>query len=124
MMFSTCVNMYNIFNLIDLIEFISQEFPSKKSNHGISLVNDIEELYVENLPLELRPALIQKLRNITEKLDPQPLNGVMNLINVLEQDNFSLTKFNNFKKYTKILDSQRNESVLNIVPEYTVYFNE
>ena len=124
MMFSTCVNMYNIFNLIDLIEFISQEFPSKKSNHGISLVNDIEELYVENLPLELRPALIQKLQNITEKLDPQPLNGVMNLINVLEQDNFSLTKFNNFKKYTKILDSQRNESVLNIVPEYTVYFNE
>ena len=123
-MFSTCVSMYNVFNLVDLCEFISKEFPSKKSNHGISLVNDIEELYVENLPMELRPQLLEQLKSLISRLDPQPRNGVNNLISVLEQDNFRVDKFNNFKKYTTILDNQRNESILNIVPELTRYFNE
>lgn len=124
LMFSTCVSMYNIFNLADLIKFIAQEFPNKKSNHGINLVNDIEELFVENLPYELRAEVITKLENLLSDLDPQPLNGVQNIITVLKQNNFVAEQFGKFKKYTQILDRNRNESIAKVVPELSRYFDE
>ena len=124
LMFSTCVSMYNIFNLPCLVKFIAENFPNKKANHGISVVNDIEELFIENVPVELRHGLIQQLTEIKEQLDTQPAAGIQNIITILTQDNFNTNKFKKFKEYTQILDNHRNENVVNIVPELASYFND
>ena len=123
-MFSTCVSMYNIFNIKKLIEFITEEFPKYAFNHGINIVNDAEEIFVENLPYELRDAIIDELKetlNITKEFASV---GVNNLINLLQQDNFNEDRFQRFINYTKILDEVRQESIVEVVPQLAKYFNE
>jgi sulfatase maturation enzyme AslB (radical SAM superfamily) len=123
-MFSTCVSMYNIFNIKKLIEFIAAEFPKYAFNHGINIVNDAEEIFVENLPYELRPAIINELKetlNITKEFASV---GVNNLINLLQQDNFNKDRFHQFINYTKILDEVRQESIVKVVPQLAKFFNE
>lgn len=121
-MFSTCVSMYNIFNIKELIVFLQTELKEYSYNHSINLVNDIEELFIENVPYELRPNLISYLYSCLDIADEFPSIGIKNCINVLEQSNFDANKFNNFKKYTKLLDMVRNESIGNVVPQLKEYF--
>lgn len=123
-MFSTCVSIYNIFSLANLLKFIHKEFPTHAFNHGISLVNDIEELLLDNLPYEFRPKIINELSQVLSMVKDFPASGIKNVINVLEQENFDKDKFTKFIRYTKILDENRNESVAKIVPELSPFFNE
>ena len=123
-MFSTCVSMYNICNIKDLIQFLAQEFPKYSFNHSINIVNDIEEIFVENMPYELRQEVISGLLEVLPQLANFPRTGVQNLINILEQKNFDQHKFDKFIRYTKILDLERSESITNIVPQLSNYFNE
>ena len=123
-MFSTCVSMYNIFNINKLIHFLNKEFPEHSFNHGINIVNGIEEIFVENLPYELRPEVITSLLEVLPLAADFPKTGIQNLINLLEQQNFNPDRFDGFVKYTKILDLERNESIANIVPQLSKYFDE
>lgn len=121
-MFSTCVSMYNVFNMPKLINFINTEFPEFSDNHSVNLVNDIEELFIENMPYELRPSLINDLYHVLNYAKEFPRLGIQNCIAVLEKQNFDQEKFENFIKYTKILDKNRNESLANVIPEFSKYF--
>jgi MoaA/NifB/PqqE/SkfB family radical SAM enzyme len=123
-MFSTCVSMYNIFNIKNLIQFINDEFSEYAVNHGINLVNDVEELGIENVPYELRPALINELHEALTIAKKFPAEGLQNCILTLSQDNFDQSKFDNFIRYTNILDKSRNESIIDVVPQLAKYFNE
>lgn len=120
MMFSTCVSVYNVFNLKQLVSFIKQEFPN--CTHGIHLVNDIPELFVENVPAGLRASLIQELQTCLPGLSEFAAQGIQNIITTLQQDNFDSSRFHDFIKYTKILDKERNESVTEVIPQLSTYF--
>lgn len=123
-MFSTCVSIYNIFNIKQLVEFISAEFPKYADSHSINIVNDIEEIFVENVPYELRKDIITDLKELLTVSPSLASVGINNLINILQQENFNQERFQRFVKYTKILDESRNESIKNIVPKLEKYFNE
>jgi len=122
-MFSTCISIYNIFSIKDLIVFLQTEFKEYSYNHSINVVNDIEELFIENVPYDLRPMLIDYLHSCLEIADQFPAVGIKNCISILEQPNFDANKFGNFKKYTKLLDMVRNESISNVVPQLREHFN-
>jgi len=123
-MFSTCVSIYNIFNLRSLIKFIQNEYPQHAHNHSINIVNDIEELFIENIPYKLRPAIINELNQILHEADDLPSVGIKNCITILEKNNFNEKRFRNFIKYTKILDESRQESIKEVVPQLAEYFDE
>lgn len=123
-MFSTCVSMYNIFNIKHLIDFLAREFPENIFDHGINIVNDIDDIFVENLPYHLRTEVINDLTELLPQTSGFTKTGVQNLINLLEQTNFDQDRFDRFVRYTKILDSARNESISSIVPQLANYFNE
>jgi organic radical activating enzyme len=122
-MFSTCVSMYNIFNLKDLVNFINLEFSKYSVNHSINIVNDIEELFIENVPYDLRPKLITDLKHTLTLANEFPAVGIKNCISILEQNNFQQEKFGNFIRYTRLLDQNRNESITTVVPQLSKYFN-
>jgi len=123
-MFSTCVSIYNIFNLGSLIKFIQNEYPEHAHNHSINIVNDIEELFIENIPYKLRPAIINELNQVLHEADDLPSIGIKNCITILEKNNFDEKRFRNFVKYTKILDKARQESIKEVVPQLAEYFDE
>jgi hypothetical protein len=52
----------------------------------------------------------------------QVKTSIQNIIVTLQQDNFDPERFENFKKYTRILDASRNESIIDIEPKWTPYF--
>jgi len=123
-MFSTCVSVYNIFNIPKLIKFINTEFEQYSANHSINLVNDIEELFIQNIPYDLRPKLIKDLTETLTYAKDFPSLGIRNCISVLEKNNFDQNNFQNFVRYTNILDVSRNESLSAVIPELSKYFNE
>lgn len=123
-MFSTCVSIYNIFNIRKLVEFIALEFPEYADDHGINIVNDVEETYVENIPYELRADVIKDLQECLHTVKGFSASGIDNLITLLQQENFNQDRFDRFIRYTKILDQSRGESIINVVPELAKYFNE
>jgi hypothetical protein len=74
------------------------------------------------MPYELRPSLINDLYHVLNYAKEFPRLGIQNCIAVLEKQNFDQEKFENFIKYTKILDKNRNESLANVIPEFSKYF--
>ena len=122
LMFSTTVSMYNIFNIVDLLKFTQENYPD--ANHGINIVNDVEELFIENTPMEMRPKIIQELYEALNWAPNNSATGIMNVLKLLEINNFDSNKFTNFIKYTKILDTVRHESILDVQPKYKKYFTE
>jgi sulfatase maturation enzyme AslB (radical SAM superfamily) len=123
-MFSTCVSIYNVFDVPDIIRFVLTHYPEAEKNHWINNVNDLEELYVENTPPELRADIIKELREVLPITRENSTKGVENLIIALEQDNFNPKRFENFKRYTTILDQSRGEDICVIQPKLAKYFDK
>ena len=123
-MFSTCVSIYNVFDVPDIIRFVLTHYPEAEKNHWINNVNDLEELYVENTPPELRSDIIKELRAVLPVTRENSTTGVENLIIALEQDNFNPKRFENFKKYTTILDQSRGEDIRLMQPKLAKYFKK
>ena len=122
LLFGSCISMYNIFNIRDLINFVATTYPGCEESHGLNRVNDLEELFIDNVPPELRPELIADLTDMLSIAGSQVKTSIQNIIVTLQQDNFDPERFENFKKYTRILDASRNESIIDIEPKWTPYF--
>lgn len=122
LMFGSCISIYNIFNVPDLVQFVIDNYPTAKDNHGINIVGGIDELALDNVPVKLRPMLIEQLTAALDIAGAQARPGIQNLIVTLEQDNFDQARFERFKRYTTILDQNRNQSVGAVVPELAEYF--
>jgi MoaA/NifB/PqqE/SkfB family radical SAM enzyme len=121
-MFSTTTSMYNVLDIAELVEYLKINYPNYC--HCIFLVNNEEELFVENLPLELRNDLITKLENTLKDAPRCTLDGLNNLITTLKINNYDPQRFTKFIKYTKILDETRGESIMDIQPKFKDYFTE
>lgn len=121
-LFTTCISIYNIFDVSNIVKHVIENFPESAKWHGINVVNDIEELFIDNVPPELRPNLIQELSSIVASESTQ--TGINNLIMLLQQDNFIPKRFTNFIKYTTILDNSRGESISDVVPKLAQYFDK
>lgn len=115
------LNMYNVFNTLDTILFLKNNYPQLLLNLSIQKVCDEKELFLECLPLELRPEAIEILeKSIVET--PKNSSILSDGINILKHSEFNSQEFENFIKYSKILDQQRNQSLVDIVPQYQLYY--
>ena len=121
-MFSTTTSLYNILAIPELVEYLKSNYP--KYCHSIFLVNNEEELFVENLPVELRSEIITKLEKTIENAPICTVDGLNNLITTLKINNYNPERFAKFIKYTKILDAARGESIVDIQPKFKDYFTE
>jgi MoaA/NifB/PqqE/SkfB family radical SAM enzyme len=120
--FNTTVSVYNVLYLAETIEYISQHYPN--TYHLINLTSNHSPTELHNTPLEFRPGIIKRLEEIKNK----KLNTIIelteldNIINVLKQDNFNPDSFQKFLDFTRLIDEQRGENIVNIIPDYNKYF--
>jgi organic radical activating enzyme len=119
-MFNTTTSLYNIMDIPDIVHYFKENYPDYC--HCIFLVNNEDELFIENLPLELRPQLIDNLELVLQDAPICTVDGLNNIVNTLKINNYSPERFAKFVKYTTILDNIRGESILDIQPKYKNYF--
>jgi hypothetical protein len=121
-MFATTTSLYNILDIPDIVNYFKENFPNYC--HCIFMVNNEQELFVDNLPLELREDLICSLEQTLATAPTCTVDGLTNLIKTLKINNYNPEQFAKFIKYTKILDQARSESILEIQPKFKKYFLE
>jgi MoaA/NifB/PqqE/SkfB family radical SAM enzyme len=121
-MFNTTTSLYNIMDIPDIVHYFKENYPDYC--HCIFLVNNEDELFIENLPLELRQEVIHDLELVLQDAPICTVDGLNNLVNTLRINNYNPERFAKFVKYTKILDNIRGESILDIQPKYKNYFME
>jgi hypothetical protein len=121
-MFATTTSLYNILEIPSIVTYFKENYPDYC--HSIFMVNNEEELFVENLPLELRQGCIMDLEKTLIDAPPCTVDGLTNLITTLKINNYNPNRFTKFVKYTKILDEARGESILDIQPKFKNYFLE
>jgi len=121
-MFSTTTSLYNILEIPELVDYLKINYPDYC--HCIFIVNNAEELFVENLPLELRDDIISKLEHTLRDAPICTVDGLNNLITTLKINNYNPERFAKFVKYTKILDTARGESIVDVQPKFANYFME
>lgn len=121
-MFSTTTSIYNVLDIPELVDYLKVNYPDYC--HCIFLVNNEEELFVENLPMELRHDIITRLETTKQNAPNCTLDGLNNLITTLKINNYNPERFAKFIKYTKILDAARGESIMDIQPKFKDYFTE
>lgn len=101
------VQMYNILNLSDLIEWADP--------YGyriyFNILNHPEELNIRVLPRELKNLVAKRLEPYTN------IEKVQGIIDYMNQEDWS-HKLNKFINYTKALDASRNQCILQVVPEF------
>ena len=115
------LNMYNVFNTLDFVTFVRDQFPYIAPYVSIQSVVGEPELFLECLPLELRAEAIRVLEQAI--LVSQQNSSVLNdTINILKADYFNKEGFDNFIKYARILDNLRNENLVDTVPQYKLYY--
>ncbi len=121
-MFATTTSMYNVLDIPNIVAYFKENFP--QYCHCIFMVNNEEELFVENLPTELRQQCITDLEQTLENAPICAVDGLTNLIKTLKINNYDSERFAKFVKYTKILDTARGESIVDIQPKFANYFME
>ena len=121
-MFATTTSLYNILDIPNIVNYFKEKYP--QYCHCIFMVNNEQELFVENLPIELRAQCIQELEATLSDAPLCTVDGLTNLIKTLKINNYDAEKFSKFVKYTKILDDSRRESIVEIQPKYKKYFLE
>jgi sulfatase maturation enzyme AslB (radical SAM superfamily) len=101
------VQIYNIFNLNELFDFLSS---NDITDVYLNILNHPECLNIRALPLDLK--LLAK-----EKLQPYlHIKKLQGTIDYMMAEDWS-DKFDEFLQYTKILDQSRQENISNLVPE-------
>jgi len=118
---NSVLNMYNIFNIADLVKFFQQRYPKLAKKLSIQPVVVEEELFLNCLPNELRAEAIEILKTALE-LSPENRAILSDSISILEQDNFNSVGFKKFIEYAKIHDAMRGEHLPDIVPQYKPYY--
>lgn len=104
------VQMYNILNIVDLIEW------ALPYNHKIyfNILNHPEELNIRVLPSELKKIAEQRLKPY------EHLEKVQSIVAYMKAEDWS-DKFSKFVSYTKSIDTSRDELLTDIVPEFSTY---
>ena len=113
------LNMYNIFDIHQLVNYIRQNFPNMLQK--IQFVSNEPELDIRCLPYELRDQAIQSLESIIGLTKDN--SYVIEVINLLKLDNYNPEGFANFIRYAKIFDINRNENLASLIPQYAPYYN-
>lgn len=117
------VQLYNIMSLPYFI--LWYKLTSYKKNLSLQLIplETPSHLNIEYLPLELKKQILNKLF----KLNNVKVDGLHNIIKKLQTSHeleFQNSNWSKFISYTKTLDKTRNQDVLEIVPEFSQYFND
>jgi len=107
------VQMYNILHLDKLLEFLDMQ---QINNIYLHILDHPSCLNIKVLPTELKELARDRLQPFMH------VNRVNNIIDYMLSEDLS-SRLNEFKTYTIALDKNRNESILELVPEMKDIFN-
>ena len=125
-MFSPVIQIYNILNITDLLDYAEEVSNESGRRIDISfLLNNYPKcLDIRNLPQNIRDVAIQKLEtwSVTSKYfdaDERNKQTVLGLIKALKEhyNDDSEEQMQVFKEYTLLLDSKRDQSIKESIPD-------
>ena len=126
LLFSPVVQIYNILNVTDLIDYaeLIQKETGRRIDISFLLNNYPKCLDIRNLPQNIRDVAIKKLETWSATStyfaeDERNKQTVLGLIKALKENynEDSEHQMQVFKEYTLLLDSKRNQSIKESIPE-------
>ena len=127
LLFSPVVQIYNILNLTDLIDYAERIHAEtgRRIEFSFLLNNYPKCLDIRNLPKDIRQEAIKRIETwlTTSKYfaeDERNLATLQGIINALGDDqvnNDADTQMQMFKEYTELLDKKRNQSIEESAPD-------
>jgi sulfatase maturation enzyme AslB (radical SAM superfamily) len=131
--FNVTVQMYNIFDLTSLINFLVKEYPKAKFPI-LSPLFGPQELSIQVLPPEMKSALTEFLKKYVESkkeswsAEPKPerelkrwlknIDGILNFLNKEDKSNLLPA----FKTRTRVFDNHRGQSCPTVIKELAPLF--
>jgi sulfatase maturation enzyme AslB (radical SAM superfamily) len=125
-LFSPVIQIYNILNITDLLDYAEEVSNESGRRIDISfLLNNYPKcLDIRNLPQNIRDVAVQKLEtwSVTSKYfdaDERNKQTVLGLIKALKEhyNDDSEEQMQVFKEYTLLLDSKRDQSIKESIPD-------
>ena len=136
----TCtVTTVNVFHIPEFIKWKIMESGLKKFNNGkklpvltIHVAHSPSHACIKVLPPEMKELVKQRYDEFKQwlydsDLDEKYVKASMKILNSITDYMMSEDKHTGwgwFKEYTRILDLRRNQSILDVVPEYAPYFKD
>ena len=126
LLFSPVVQIYNILNITDLIDYaeLIQKETGRRIDISFLLNNYPKCLDIRNLPQNIRDVAIEKLETWSATStyfaeDERNKQTVLGLIKALKENynEDSNEQMQTFKEYTQLLDSKRDQSLKESLPE-------
>tara|TARA_B100000963_G_scaffold361834_1_gene400131 strand:+ start:3803 stop:5134 length:1332 start_codon:yes stop_codon:yes gene_type:complete len=133
-LFSPVVQIYNILNITQLLDYAEEitKFSGRRIDISFLMNNYPKCLDIRNLPKHIRVEGQKRLRDWlnTSKYfvdDERNIATVEGIIKALEDDNVNADadkQMQIFKEYTELLDSKRNQSFKDSIPDLWSMLNE
>jgi MoaA/NifB/PqqE/SkfB family radical SAM enzyme len=119
------VSVYNLVNLVDIIEQLTYLLPRIKI--VLNPVYDPSVLDISIMPDQLKSCYIDRVK--TAKINPLYQHKIWLQIEMfsfarrLKETSYDSVRWNQFVEYTQSLESIRNNSITDLVPEIKPWFN-
>ena len=133
-LFSPVVQIYNILNITELLDYAEEitKFSGRRIDISFLMNNYPKCLDIRNLPKHVRVEGQKRLRDWLNtskyfKDDERNIATVEGIIKALEDDNVNADaekQMQIFKEYTELLDSKRDQSFKDIIPDLWRMLNE
>jgi len=113
---SVTVTMYNIFNLPQLLNAITNYLPGTDFNKSFCSVS-YSPSYLDpaNLPQSAKDRLIEKYKKFA---------SFVHVVKYLQERPRDASKWKKFKEFTHMLDDLRKENIFEVAPEFKEIWNE
>jgi len=125
---SVTISLLNLFHLFDLFDVLLNKYEIEPSLININFVFWPQYYSIQNLPNEIKEKWLVKYNNEIDKYKNEKyanINSIFEQIKThLFQNEPNLNHLNGFKEYTKLYDSIRNESIVDVFPEYAELFDK
>ncbi len=124
---STTVQIYNIFNIAELVDYSHQQFSFIRPMPNLVHLSAPSHFNIQFLPDDLKQMAAEHLQDLRNRL---ATDGVINsleqldgILAFMQSASHSPHEMSEFRRITAAYDQLRNESIVELVPELAVLMN-
>jgi len=118
---STTVQIYNIFKLVDLLEYTHRRFSFIRPMPNLVHLSLPDYFNIQYLPDGLKKLAARRLNNFRQQLsakgETSALNQIDGIVRYMQMADHSPHMINEFRRVTAAYDRLRGESLITLVPE-------
>ena len=120
------VNTYNILQLDDILRWVKMKADANPGRVVSTWFNPVHRpfgLSITTLPMELKMLVVERLKALRpEYPNSQVTNQVEDLCRYIVEREAEEEHFQEFVRYTKMLDRKRGQNIVDFIPELSPYF--